>query len=198
MAGETLEEIAFENAADLEAWLSANHDCGRSIWAVLAKKGTDGHIQRDMLLDILIRFGWIDSLPRKHSETRSKLLLSPRKPGSAWSALNKRVAQSAMQAGRMHPTGLAAIERAKADGSWTFLDDVEAGIIPEDLAKALNARPPSATMFEAFPKSAKRGILEWIKQAKQPHTRERRVRETAELAAQGKRALDWKATRSKG
>jgi uncharacterized protein YdeI (YjbR/CyaY-like superfamily) len=88
----------------------------------------------------------------------------------------------------MAPAGLAAIERAKANGSWTLLDDVEQGIVPGDLARALSERPLAAANFEAFPKSAKRAMLEWVAQAKRPETRAKRVTEIAARAAANERA----------
>ncbi len=89
----------------------------------------------------------------------------------------------------MRPAGLAAIERAKANGSWTLLDDVEAGIIPEDLADALAANPPAAANFEAFPKSAKQAMLAWTAMAKRPATRSQRIQAIAERAAVNERAF---------
>ncbi len=92
----------------------------------------------------------------------------------------------------MRPTGIAAVERAKADGTWSMLDEVENLVVPDDLAAALAARPPAAATFAGFPRSVRRGILEWIVQAKRAETRARRVRETAELAARGERANQWR------
>jgi uncharacterized protein YdeI (YjbR/CyaY-like superfamily) len=88
----------------------------------------------------------------------------------------------------MAPAGRAAVEAAQADGAWTFLDDVERLEVPDDLAEALAAYPDAAAHFTAFPRSVRRGILEWIKRARRPHTRARRITETARLAAQNRRA----------
>jgi uncharacterized protein YdeI (YjbR/CyaY-like superfamily) len=94
----------------------------------------------------------------------------------------------------MAPAGRKVIERAKADGSWQLLDGVEDLTVPDDLAAAFTANPGSADHWEAFPKSVKRTILEWIVQAKRPETRARRVTETATLAARGERAHQPKPT----
>ena len=88
----------------------------------------------------------------------------------------------------MTPAGEAVVERAVADGSWTLLDDVENLVVPDDLAAALDRHAGSRAEWEAFPPSARRGILWWITQAKRAETRERRIEETARLAAQGVRA----------
>jgi uncharacterized protein YdeI (YjbR/CyaY-like superfamily) len=95
-------------------------------------------------------------------------------------------------AGLMTPAGLAKIEAAQADGSWSLLDAVENLEIPPDLAEALAAYPAASDNFNAFPPSARRGILEWIVQAKTPGTRAKRVAETARLAQENQRANQWR------
>lgn len=187
-------EIEFRSGMELDNWLANNHQQSGSIWGIFwKKKHPEAHIDRETVLACLIRYGWIDSVPNKLDDDRSKLLLSPRKPGSAWSAVNKTIAQRLSSEGAMHPAGQAAVDAAVADGSWTMLDEVEAGIVPDDLRMALDAVPHATAHFDAFPKSARRGILEWIKQAKRPETRRKRIEETARLAGDNKRALDWRA-----
>ena len=81
---------------------------------------------------------------------------------------------------------------AKADGSWTLLDAVEDLVVPDDLGAALDAVSPARAHFEAFPRSVRRSILEWIVQARRPETRARRVAETAERASRNERANQWR------
>jgi uncharacterized protein YdeI (YjbR/CyaY-like superfamily) len=88
----------------------------------------------------------------------------------------------------MMPPGLAKIEAAKQDGSWESLDAIERLEISPDLAAALAENETALANFEAFPRSAKRGILEWIASAKRTETRDRRIAETVALAAQNIRA----------
>jgi uncharacterized protein YdeI (YjbR/CyaY-like superfamily) len=120
------------------------------------------------------------------------LWFSPRKPGSGWSKPNKERIEKMIAVGRMAPAGLEKINAAKSDGSWTLLDAVEALEIPPDLETALAAYPQARTNFDAFPRSAKRAILEWIMQAKRPETRAKRVGETARLAEENIRANQWR------
>ena len=181
-----------ESREEWRAWLDANHESAESIWLVTFKKASGKpHVSYDAVVEEAICFGWIDSLPRKLDDERTMLLLSPRKPGSAWSKANKDRVERMEVAGKMHPAGLWKIEQSKADGSWTFLDDVEAIIVPDDLAAALTEYD-NAEAFTAFPPSTKRGILEWIKQAKRAETRSKRVRETAELASKNVRANQYR------
>ena len=83
------------------------------------------------------------------------------------------------------------VDAAKADGSWTLLDDVEGLLVPVDLAAAFGRHPGSRAQFDAFPPSARRAILGWIVQAKRQPTRAARLEESARLAAEGKRANEW-------
>jgi uncharacterized protein YdeI (YjbR/CyaY-like superfamily) len=91
----------------------------------------------------------------------------------------------------MLPAGRRAVEQAKANGSWTLLDDVENLVVPDDLAAAFDEHPGSRQKWDEFPRSAKRGILEWIVQAKTAPTRAKRITETADKAARGERANQW-------
>ena len=136
-------------------------------------------------------FGWIDSKPRALDEERSMLWFAPRKKGSAWSKNNKERIEQLLRANLMHAAGVAKIEEAKQDGSWNKLDSVEALEIPPDLRKAFKYHPGAQDHFEAFPRSSKRAILEWIGNAKTEATRAKRVAETATLAEGNVRANQW-------
>jgi uncharacterized protein YdeI (YjbR/CyaY-like superfamily) len=119
------------------------------------------------------------------------LWFAPRKPGSAWSRPNKERVARLLAEGRMQPAGQASVDLAKASGRWELLDAVEDGVVPEDLAEALDARDGARAHWNSFPRSVRRGILEWIVQARRPETRARRVAETADQAARGNRANQW-------
>jgi len=159
---------------DWRTWLEQNHARQQGVWLVTHKKATGKpHVDYDAAVEEALCFGWVDSLPRKLDAARSLLYFAPRKPGSGWSRLNKERAARLIAQNRMAPAGLEKIEAAKQDGSWAFLDAVEALEIPPDLSAALAAHPPAATYFDAFPRSARRGILEWIASAKRPETHRR-------------------------
>jgi len=188
-----LQRVEVTSRVRWRAWLEKHHGQAESIWLVTYKKSAgDRHVPYDAVVEEALCFGWVDSLPRKLDEHRTMLLLSPRKPGSAWSALNKRRAERMIAEGSMHPAGLAKIEAAKADGSWNRLDAVEALAVPDDLAAALAKHGRAAENFENFPRSVRRGILEWILQAKRPETRAKRIAQTATLAAGNKRANQFR------
>jgi uncharacterized protein YdeI (YjbR/CyaY-like superfamily) len=185
--------VQVEHRAEWRSWLAANHTRAESIWLVTFKKAAgERYLPYEDVVEEALCFGWIDSLGRTLDHERKMLLLSPRKAGSGWSKVNKERIERLIAQGLMMAPGFAKIEQAKADGSWSRLDQVEALIIPDDLAQALARQEGATTNFEAFPRSAKRGILGWILQAKRPETRAKRVEETALLAAENRRANNYR------
>lgn len=179
--------------AEWRAWLEQHHGRAEGVWLVSYKQATGKpRVTYDEAVEEALCFGWVDSKGNKLDEERSMLWFAPRKRGSGWSRPNKERVERLIAAGLMTPAGMAKIEAAKADGSWSLLDAVENLEIPPDLAEALDAYPPAATNFAAFPPSAKRAILQWIVQAKTPATRAKRIAETARLAQENKRANQWR------
>ena len=174
-------------------WLEKHHTRGEGIWLITYKKASGKkQLTYNDVVEEALCFGWIDSVPRKLDDQRTMLYFAPRKAKSGWSGPNKRRIESMMAAGLMRPAGMAKIEQAKLDGSWTKLDVIEQLIVPADLEEALKNNPPAKKYFDAFPPSAKRGILEWVLSAKRPETRAKRIAETARLAAENIRANQWK------
>ena len=179
--------------AEWRAWLEDNHGRAEGIWLISYKKATGKpSIEYDEAVEEALCYGWIDSKPNKLDAERSLLWFAPRKAGTGWSKPNKERVAKLLDAGLMAPAGLAKITAAQADGSWYALDAVEALEIPSDLDQALAANPTARSYFDAFPRSVKRGILEWIATAKRPETRARRVADTVTLAAENIRANQWR------
>ena len=139
-------------------------------------------------LEEALWFGWVDSKPSKLDEHRTMLWFSPRKPKSAWSRPNKERVARLVEQRLMHASGLAKIKAAQLDGSWAALNEVEQLVVPPDLQAELARYPKATAHFNGFPRSAKRGILEWISQAKKPETRAKRVHKTARRAQDNVRA----------
>lgn len=187
------ERFHAETRGQWRAWLAANHRRADGVWLVTWKKhtGRPAPTYGEGVEEALC-YGWVDSLGRRLDDDRTMLWYAPRKRRSGWSRPNKERFERLEAAGLMTAAGRAVIDAAKADGSWTLLDDVEDLIVPVDLAAAFAGHPGSREQWDAFPPSARRGILEWIVQAKRAETRVRRVEETAALAARGERANQWR------
>jgi uncharacterized protein YdeI (YjbR/CyaY-like superfamily) len=179
------EVVHAEERATWRAWLEANHAGSRGVWLVTRRRGG---LSYEESVEEALCFGWIDSVTGRFDEDRGKQYFAPRKPRSGWAATNKARIERLVAEGRMAPPGLAVIERAKADGSWTLLDSVERLEVPDDLAAALAARAPAAQHFAAFPASARKMMLTWLVTAQRPQTRASRVAAIAEAAAANKRA----------
>ena len=174
-------------------WLAENHGSAPHVWLVTRKKAAGGPaLTYGEAVEEALCVGWVDSVPRKLDAERSMLYVSPRKPRSGWSRPNKERAARLEASGQMLPAGQAVVAAARADGSWTLLDDVENEVVPGDLAEALAARSGARAFWDAFPRSARCGILQWIHTAKRPETRARRVAETADKAARNERANQWR------
>jgi len=190
---EAYEQVTARSRSDWRDWLARHHRDSPGVWLVTYKKASVGpYLAYGDIVEEALCFGWVDSVPRKLDAERSQLLVTPRKRGSRWSKANKARIERLTAAGLLAPAGSAAVERAKADGTWTALDAVEALTEPEDLRAALDGDPEARREWDGFPPSTRRGILEWILSAKRPETRARRVTETATLAAEGIRANQWR------
>ncbi len=194
MAEPELVEVA--DRAAWRRWLTRNHRRTGGLWLVIHKRGsTEGSLDYEGAVCEALCFGWIDSKANTLDDERYKLWMAPRKPRSAWSAVNKRRVENLMDSGAMAPAGLAVIEAAKTDGAWAALERSDALEVPGDLRDAFRRHDGSRKHWEAFPPSVRKQILEWIYAAKRDETRSKRVEETARLAARNERANQWRAKR---
>jgi uncharacterized protein YdeI (YjbR/CyaY-like superfamily) len=135
-----------------------------------------------------ICFGWIDSTVNRLDDDRGLQLLTPRKPKSTWTRLNRQRAADMETAGLMTDGGRRAVEVAKANGWWTILDPVEDLIEPDDLAAALEANASARSAWDGFPPSVRKAMLWWVIRAIKPETRARRIDTIVAEAAKGRRA----------
>ena len=187
-AGSSFERVEPESRQQWREWLAENHAGSPGVWIVYRKpKSGLPSLTYDEAVEEALCFGWIDSTVNALDEYRFMQMMTPRKPGSTWAQTNKRRVERLIAEDLMTPAGMAVIEAAKADGSWTMLDDVENLVVPDDLAAALAENPEAESTFSAFAPSAKKPILYYIKSAKRPETRARRIEKTVRMAARGLR-----------
>ena len=186
-----LDEVYVPDRTAWRRWLTEHAARSQGVWLVY-DKGPDRSLSYDDIVEEALCVGWVDSKPRSRSERQSMLYVAPRRPGSSWSRLNKERVERLTAEGRMQPRGLAVVESARADGSWSALDEVETLVEPDDLAAALNEQPSARAHWDRFPRSTRRAILEWIAGAKTATTRAARIQSTADEAAAGRRANQWR------
>jgi uncharacterized protein YdeI (YjbR/CyaY-like superfamily) len=174
--------------AGWRAWLIANHADSSGVHLVSWRTGSGRtSVPYAEAVEEALCVGWIDSVGGKLDDQRGLQWFSPRRPKSGWARSNKERVARLIAEGQMLPAGLAAIDEAKRNGTWTILDDVEKLIVPFDLAAALAANPPAREHWDAFSRSPRRAMLQWIAEAKRPETRAKRIAEAAEHAARNER-----------
>jgi uncharacterized protein YdeI (YjbR/CyaY-like superfamily) len=185
------ERVHLETAAQLRDWLEENHASSPGIWLVSWRRrtGRPSIPYEDTVREALC-VGWIDGQIKQLDDDRTMLHLAPRSPRSGWAGTNKARVAELTTAGRMRPAGLAAIEAAKANGTWNALDESESGVVSPDLAAALAGQPAAQAAWETWPPSTHRMSLAWIYSAKRPETRARRIEELVSRAAAGRRPFE--------
>lgn len=187
-AHDHLQKVEVKSHEELRDWFEKNHAQKDSIWLVTYKKiAGDKYLPNPIVVDECVCFGWMDGRKMKLDDKRTMQLLSPKKT-EHWAKSYKDRYARLKKAGRMHEAGEALVREAKKSGAWDFMNDVDNLLLPDDLREAMEAKPPALSNYEAFPDSAKRDILRWIKIAKREETRAKRIDETAAKAARNERA----------
>jgi len=178
-----------EDRATWRRWLEANHATATGVWLVDWRRASGRQpLGYEAAIEEALCFGWVDGQAAPLDDQRSKLYFAPRKRRGTWARSNKDRVERLLRAGRMAPAGMAAVELARSDGTWTILDSVDRLEVPPDLAAALAARPAARANFDAFPPSARHGLLGWIALARRDATRQRRIATTAAAAERNERA----------
>jgi uncharacterized protein YdeI (YjbR/CyaY-like superfamily) len=176
------------DAAAWVAWLADNHEQSPGVWLGLAKRGTTEptSLTYDQALEEALCHGWIDGQVRRLDERVYRQRFTPRRPRSAWSKRNVGLVERLMGEGRMRPAGIAAVERAKADGRWERAYAGQASIeVPADLAAALRTQSAAQAMWEVLTSQNRYAVLYRIDNAKRSDTRARRIEQFVAMLARG-------------
>jgi uncharacterized protein YdeI (YjbR/CyaY-like superfamily) len=194
-----LPELLVPDAAGWRAWLLENHADAPGVWLVLARKGIEGptSLSYDASVEEALCFGWVDGQSRGGDGVTYWQRFTPRRARSAWSKSNVDRVGQLIASGRMHPAGLAEVERAKADGRWEAAYAGPATIeVPPDFASALAAEPTAAAMFEILTSQNRYALLYRIGDAKRADTRARRIAQFVAMLARGETIYPQKRTLS--
>jgi uncharacterized protein YdeI (YjbR/CyaY-like superfamily) len=164
-------------------WLEAHHADKQAVWLIYHKKkaGTPS-LTWSEAVDEALCFGWIDSRAKPIDDYTYKQFFCQRKPTSVWSRINKEKVKQLVDNERMTEAGLRCIDVAKQNGSWTILDEVEAGIIPADLEAAFQKNPLARRYFLGSSWSIRRNLLQVLVLAKRPETRQKRITDIVDLS----------------
>lgn len=185
MQEKAIETFCPNNREAWRLWLQEHHRSKQSIWLVYYKKQANvPTVSYSHAVDEALCFGWIDSTRKSLGDDRFMQFFCKRKPKSGWSKVNKEKIEQLIEEGLMTPAGYECIERAKQNGSWASFDEIEALTIPSDLEAAFQANTVAADYFLGLSKSARKIMLHWLAAAKRPETRQKRLNELVEMAAQ--------------
>jgi uncharacterized protein YdeI (YjbR/CyaY-like superfamily) len=164
-------------------WLAKNHASSPGIWLVRHKQhtGVDSMPYEDVVCEALC-FGWIDSLVKRLDDDRYAIKVTPRKPTSKWSDINRKRWKDLEVAGRLAAPGLTAAPTGNRYAQKPVIPE-----LPAYVAKAFKTNPRAWQHFQALAPRARRDFVVWIHTAKRPETRERRIHESMALLADGKK-----------
>jgi uncharacterized protein YdeI (YjbR/CyaY-like superfamily) len=180
--------LGFPDQQALEAWLEAEHASAPGLYVKLAKKGAGvPSVTYPELVEACLCFGWIDGRSNRLDDRFWLQRITPRRPRSVWSRKNVDAVEALLEAGRMRPAGIAAVEAARADGRWERAYAGSATItVPDDLAAALDADPAARAAFDALDGANRYAVLWRVHTAATPATRTRRITSLVEMLREGR------------
>lgn len=172
-----------------EAWLEENSESAPGVWLRLARKKSGLQtVSYPEAVEAALCFGWIDGQKKSFDDQSSIQRFTPRRARSIWSKINVEKATALLEAGRMRPGGIRAIEAARADGRWDGAYDApSAAKVPEELARALDARPSAKAFFETLNAANRYAIIFRVQTARKPETRARWVERLVEMLERGEK-----------
>jgi len=180
---EELETLRVQSRAQWRAWLRKHHATSPGVWFLFHKAhtGVKSVPYEDTVREALC-FGWIDSLVKRLDHDRFVLKITPRKPTSKWSDLNRKRWAELEAAGLLTPAGRAAAPTANSYAPRPVIPT-----LPAYIARALKADARAWAFFRGLAPTYRRDFVVWIHIAKRPETREKRIRESIRLLAAGKK-----------
>ena len=175
-------ELYFERDVDWYDWLLANHNKHKAVYLVFYKLETLMPTMRwEEAVKVALCFGWIDATVKSLGGGKRIQYFTQRNPKSTWSALNKKYIIELELEGLIQEAGYKMIDLAKNTGTWTAMDDVENGVIPENLQKAFDKNPHAFENYQNFSKGYSKSYLSWLNSAKREETKQKRIVEIIRL-----------------
>jgi uncharacterized protein YdeI (YjbR/CyaY-like superfamily) len=184
-----MKQVYVKTQAEWRNWLRRNHNKNSGVWLVFYKKHTGKpSLEYEAVVEEALCFGWIDSIIKKLDDQRYARKLTPRRPGSRWSELNKRRIAKLIRQGRMSASGVARVTEAQESGLWEESGRPDMSReIPNEFKKALAKNKKAKTFFDQLPPTYRNHFTDWISVAKRQETKQRRVSESIALLERGER-----------
>lgn len=177
------------SARTFEIWLRKHHSTSEGVWLEIAKPGApEATVSYAEAVEVAICYGWIDGQKKALNAMHWLQRFTPRRSRSIWSKVNRAKAEALIAAGRMHPSGQAEIDRAKADGRWdAAYDGARTAAVPADLQAALDAQPKAGAFFSTLDAANRYSVLWRVQTAKKPETRARRIEGLVAMLTRGEK-----------
>lgn len=184
-----IQEHYFKNDQAWREWLHKNHDQKEGIYLIFyAVSHKNESMRWEEAVRVALCYGWIDSTVKNIGPGKRRQYFCPRKPKSVWSKVNKSHIKDLKKNGLIHKSGQQTIQAAKKNGSWSALDDVENGIIPEELQNAFDQNTTAFKNYQNFTKGQRKSYLYWLNQAKREETRQKRIAEIVRCCSENIKA----------
>ena len=184
-----LEPIRFASQRAFETWLKKNHASSGGVWLLIARPGAEEPtVTYPQAVESALCYGWIDGQKKALDAQHWLQRFTPRRARSLWSKANRAKAEALIASGRMQPSGLAEIERARSDGRWdAAYDGARTAVVPPDLQDALDARPEARAFFSGLDAANRYAVLWRVQTARTAETRSGRIEALVEMLARGEK-----------
>jgi len=181
--------LRFATQRAFETWLRKNHASSDGVWLLIAKPGADKPtIAYPEAVEVALCYGWIDGQKKSIDAHHWLQRFTPRRARSLWSRANRARAEALIQSGRMQPSGMAEIDRARSDGRWdAAYEGARAAVVPSDLQAALDAEPAASAFFAGLDRANRFAVLWRVQTATRPETRSRRIETLVTMLARGEK-----------
>ncbi len=189
--------LAFKTAQDFEAYLADEPRASKGFWLKLSKaSAVEATIHKGDAIEVALCWGWIDGQLDRFDDEYYLVRMTPRRPGSRWSAKNREAAERLLVQGRLQSPGLAEVEAAQSDGRWEAAYASQANAkVPDDLAAALASQETARCFFETLDRANRYSIIYRVNDAKRTETRARRIAQFVEMLARGETIHPRRAAR---
>ena len=179
----------FKNPSAWENWLAAHGGSSPGLWLKLGKgPAAKKTVSYQDALEIALCHGWIDGQKKGLDGAYWLQKFTPRGPRSIWSRQNRERAQKLTATGRMRPAGLAAVERAKTNGTWEAAYDSQAAASPPaDFLLRLKKSRAAESFFAKLDRVNRYAILFRIQTAKLASTRKSRIEKYIRMLEKGEK-----------
>ena len=179
----------FATPRAFETWLRRNQASSDGVWLIIAKPGADDPtVTYPEAVEVALCHGWIDGQKKSIDAHHWLQRFTPRRPRSAWSKANRAKAEALIDSGRMQPSGMSEIDRARSDGRWdAAYDGSRTAVLPADLQAALDAAPKAGAFFAGLDRANRYAVLWRVQTAIRPETRSRRIETLVAMLARGEK-----------